>query len=61
MKNFATAKGKQVSLDEIKAFALEIPHVSWKVERIRRLSSALSQEEGSDISSSSSGQVTKHF
>ena len=47
VKVFMMEKTKQVSLDEIKAFALAIPHVSWKVERIRRLSSALSTEEGS--------------
>lgn len=57
MKHFATEKGKQVSFDEVKAFALAIPHVSWKVERIRRLSSALSTEDGISISNSASGQV----
>ncbi|KAM3572109.1 hypothetical protein VYU27_005858 [Nannochloropsis oceanica] len=45
-KSLMIEETKQVSLDGIKAFALAIPHVSWKVERIRRLSSALSTEEG---------------
>ncbi|GAB5035879.1 Hypothetical protein NocV09_03100150 [Nannochloropsis oceanica] len=45
-KSLMMEETKQVSLDGIKAFALAIPHVSWKVERIRRLSSALSTEEG---------------
>lgn len=61
MKEFATEKGKQVSLDDVKAFALAIPHVSWKVERIRRLSSALATEEGAGISNSNSAKVSAYF
>lgn len=61
VKVFMMEKTKQVSLDEIKAFALAIPHVSWKVERIRRLSSALSTEEGSSTDNGIPEQVTSLF
>ena len=61
-KHFTTEKGRQISLDEVKTFALDIPHVSWKVERIRRLSSAMSMEDSSSsISGSAGSQVRFDF
>ena len=43
---FGTGKGNQISLNGIKTFALAIPHVAWKAERTRRLSSTLGPSMG---------------
>lgn len=58
VRKFEVNEDKVVSLDDVKAFALAIPHVSWKVERIRRLSSALSLSDSTNRSDS--GRVSFH-
>lgn len=59
VRRFEVNEDKVVSLDELKTFALAIPHVSWKVERIRRLSSALSLSDSTNRSDS--GRVSFHY